>query len=90
MGTKEDFDHAVAEWTREANRYVDAQEKCRVEHAAATLRSTGKNATEKKAEADIDTANHRLARNRIEVAKTAAYHRMIFARGIHGEMGGAQ
>ena len=57
----------------------------RLAHAKATSASQAKTDSGRKAEADEATSAQRLVRDRAELARDAAYHRMIGIRGSAGE-----
>jgi len=79
------FDEALAEYKGTAEAHVIAQETYRAKHAMLFSRSEAKTADAKKAEADIATSIERLQRDKLEIAKDCAYHRVIFLRGSAGE-----
>ncbi len=75
----------VDEWTDRATAHAKAAEAYRLAHAKAFQTSDGKNADARKADADAATSAERLARELAEVARDAAYHRLIGIRGSAGE-----
>lgn len=79
------LNRAVDDWTARAEAHAKAAEAYRLAHANAFRASDGKNADARKADADAATSAERLARELAEVARDAAYHRLIGIRGSAGE-----
>mgnify|MGYP000904053021 CR=1 FL=1 len=79
------LNRAIDDWTERANACIDATEAYRLAHAKATSASQAKTDSGRKAEADEATSAQRLVRDRAELARDAAYHRMIGIRGSAGE-----
>lgn len=79
------FFRALKQWEGAANNLREAREECRIAHGAATIGSTAKGVAAIKAEADAATTKQRTKRDELEVLERAAFHGMIFRRGIHGE-----
>jgi molecular chaperone GrpE (heat shock protein) len=79
------LNRAVDEWTARAIAHAEAAEAYRLAHAQATTASQAKTDAARRADADAATTTQRLARERAEIARDAAYHRMIGLRGSAGE-----
>lgn len=79
------LNRAVDDWTARATAYAEAAEAYRVAYAKAITASSGTTDAKRKADADEATTALRLTRERAEIARDAAYHRLIGLRGSAGE-----
>lgn len=70
-----------ANYVKAAEEYVEAREAYRAAFANAMSQSQAKTETLRKAEADLQTSNLRLKRDKSEIQAAAAWQRMLITRG---------